>query len=96
MLFAFLLLTKNKKYAYFNTRDFQIKKYTSINDKFNTTVIDLGSLNDDFISNIEKFIELSPKINKLSDIQKNRIINKDKKFLITIPSNISGMSFSYR
>ena len=80
----------NSRYPYFNTGNFQLSQYKSIDGKLNLNVIDLGGLNSSFIENIERFIELSPKINmkslenianeKITSIENPEINNKQTSF----------------
>jgi len=72
----------NHRYPNFNTGDFKINQYKLPDKNKNINVIDLGSLGDDFIINIEKFIELTPNINKKAHekiIKEEILKNEDKK-----------------
>ena len=68
-----------KRYPYFNTGDFKISKFKSIDTNLNLNVIDLGNLDGDFLENLEKLIQLSSVLEILDDeeVEKSdKITNK--------------------
>lgn len=56
-----------KRYPYFNTGNFKITEILSIDTRQNYKVIDLGSLSEEFIENLEKLIKLSSVLELFED-----------------------------
>ena len=85
----------NKKYPNFNTLDLKPTKMQSIDKSLKLNVLDLGSIDDDFIDNLEKLIlnQQNLKIEEkteTSEIDKCKICSK-KKSDIKIDSQIKNL-----
>ena len=65
-----------KRYSYFNTGDFKLTTFRSIENSLNIQTIDLGSLTEDFIENLEKLIKLSSVLEIIDDDKEEVIDSK--------------------
>ena len=66
-----------KRYPYFKTDSFKIKRLKSLQNDTEFKVIDLGALNEEFIENLEKLIKLSSEIEIFNerDFENNDTLN---------------------
>ena len=84
----------NKKYPYINTSDFKKRTLKSANNKLKLNTIDLGSLNEDFIENIEKLIIDSSKKEKIIAVPTYEPNKKENDDCSICGNNISKTSFN--